>query len=139
MDDALRQRLAEKRSQIRARCELLLRIERVATPLGHPDTLVHLFDHTFDEILRSLRQGVEGSLEPRPEPACESNPLRAYFPALEQALLEALIMDQAVNAAVSSEEHRANAHELTVLLRRIAKREMVLYDGICQQRQSGNP
>ena len=99
MNPDLLLRLQAMRPQIRARWEALLRIERLHTPLANPDTLVFMFDLTLDEVLSALPGRPVRSAGPRPVCRYDSNPMRAYFPALEQALLEALIHAQADQAA----------------------------------------
>ena len=107
MQAALQHRLQRQRAEIRRRWEILLRIERAPTPLALPDTLIHLFDHTFDEVLHGLTVPQRGIEEVRPEPACACNPMRMYFIAFEQALMEALVLSQAADPAPRGARARA--------------------------------
>ena len=135
MNEAILRALHNRRPQIRARWEALLRLERVRTPLANPDTLVFMFDQTLDEVLSALPGRSAGTVRPRPECRCECNPMRVYFPALEQALLEALVLVQCGQPALSPEERVDAVAELCATLRRIAKREIAVFDKLCQQRR----
>jgi hypothetical protein len=96
-DDFLRALIASRRD-IHARWEVLLRIERVNTPLANPDTLVFLITSTLDEVFAALRVGEDARRPPaageigRPDCACGRNPFLAYFAAGEQALAEGLVL-----------------------------------------------
>ena len=69
----------------------MLRTEPINTPLGHPDSLVHLIDWTLDEIFTALTNplarhrgtGTRFASNDRPECPCGRNPLLAYFAAGE--------------------------------------------------------
>jgi hypothetical protein len=130
--------LQAMRPKIRARWEALLRVERLHTPLAHPDILVYMFDRTLDEVLAALPGRPVRTAGKRPTCMHEGNPMRDYFPALEQALLEALIHAQAGRpgplpgshtAAVT--ERTAAVVELCATLRRIARREIAAFDKVC--------
>ena len=140
MNPDLLLRLQAMRPQIRARWEALLRIERLHTPLANPDTLVFMFDLTLDEVLSALPGRPVRSAGPRPVCRYDSNPMRAYFPALEQALLDALIHAQADQAAAKSgrspsavTERTAAVTELCATLRHIARREIAAFDKMCSR------
>lgn len=134
MHESMRCALQKRRPQIRARWEALLRLERPQTPLGNPDTLVFMFDQTLDEVLAALPARSAGAVRPRPECECHCNPMRVYFPALEQALLEALVLVQSEQPALSADERVAAVAELCGTLRRLARREIAAFDGLCQQK-----
>lgn len=135
MNKTLLAALHQRRSEIRARWEALLRVEPVSTPLANPDTLVYLFDQTLDEVLGALPERAAVPLRPRARPTsqCDCNPMRAYFLSLEQALMETLVMIQAGLPELNPAERVASVTELCSTLRRIARREMAVFDGICQQ------
>ena len=107
----------------------------MSTPLANPDTLVFLFDQTLNEVLGALPERPSGPIRPRSRPTsqCDCNPMRAYFLSLEQALLETLVLIQAGLPTLSPAERVASVTELCSTLRRIARREMTVFDGICQQ------
>jgi hypothetical protein len=126
--------LQKRRPQIRARWEALLRLERPPTPLGNPDTLVFMFDQTLDEVLAALPARPAAVVRPRPECECRCNPLQVYFPALEQALLEALVLVQTEQPALTAGERVEAVTELCATLRRMARREIAAFDGLCQNK-----
>lgn len=134
MNETLLRALHDRRPQIRARWEALLRLERAQTPLGNPDTLVFMFDQTLDEVLAGLPGRSTGVIRARPECRCDCNPMRVYFPALEQALLEALVLVQSEQPALSATERVDAVTELCGTLRRMARREITAFDGLCQQK-----
>lgn len=125
--------LDQRRPEIRARWEALLRLEKPVTPLASPDILIHLFDHTLDDVLAPKPPAgkvaaADGKLPDR----CHCNPLRPYFATLEQALLEALIWAQAADTSLDTSQRVAQVGELCERMRRVAHREILLLDGICQ-------
>ncbi len=125
--------LDQRRPEIRARWEALLRLEKPVTPLASPDILVHLFDHTLDDVLAPEPPAGKVAATTGPLPGrCHCNPLRPYFATLEQALLEALIWAQAADPVLSAEERVAQVGELCKRMRGVAHREILLLDGVCQ-------
>lgn len=125
--------LNQRRPEIRARWEALLRLEEPATALATPDILVHLFDHTLDEVLAPNLSAEKVASTTGPLPGrCHCNPLRPYFATLEQALLEALIWAQAADPALSAAERVAQVGELCARMRGVAHREILLLDSVCQ-------
>lgn len=134
MNESMRCALRKRRPQIRARWEALLRLERPQTPLGNPDTLVFMFDQTLDEVLAAMPARPAGVVRPRAECQCDCNPMRVYFPALEQALLEALVLVQSEQPALTVSERVDAVTELCATLRRMARREIAAFDGLCQQK-----
>jgi hypothetical protein len=125
--------LDQRRPEIRTRWAALLRLEKPVTPLASPDILVHLFDHTLDDVLAPRRPAARATAKAgQPPGRCECNPLRPYFATLEQALLEALIWAQAADPALGAEERVAQVGELCERMRGVAHREILLLDGVCQ-------
>lgn len=135
MDQSLLLALQERRPQIRARWETLLRIERVETPLANPDTLVFLFDRTLDAVFAALPGRPQEPLSSRPRCRCDCNPMRVYYFALEQALMETLIHLQAGQPALSARSRVDAVTELCTTLRRIARQELAVFDQICLRRK----
>ena len=140
MHEAFIHTLSAHRSQIRARWEGFLRVERVNTPLANPDTLVYLFDQTLDDIFAMLRE------PPPPDPAPVSlkhvsgkNPLIAYFVACEQALLEVLILAQVGSPALDPAERAADLAELKRVVRTISHRDIGTLEGVCRPRKTHPP
>lgn len=134
MDRSLLRALHERRPQIRARWETLLRIERVETPLANPDTLVFLFDRTLDAVLAALPSRAPAPPRARLRCRCDCNPMRVYYFALEQALMETLIEIQTERPGLSARTRISSVTELCTTLRRIAQRELNVFDQICLQR-----
>jgi len=140
MNAELISKLQAMRPQIRERWEALLRVERLHTPLANPDTLVYMFDQTLDEVLAGLPRGPVRSAGPRLTCQSKANPMQVYFPAMEQALLEALIHAQAGHLKPEAGKrrtaagHHAAVTELRATLRRIARREIAAFDKLCEKR-----
>ena len=132
MDESQLHALKDRRPQIRERWEALLRIERLHTPLADPDILVYLFDQTLDEVLSSLPGHVVGPVKPLPKCRSEVNPMKVYFPALEQALMEALVLVQTEMPELNRKARVEAVEELATTLHQIAQREITLYDKIFQ-------
>ena len=146
MQDELVRALRARRAEIHARWEALLRIERVNTPLANPDALVFMIDWTLDECFASLRplvthaRRVSGAepVHSKPECPCGRNPLLAYFAAGEQAIEEALILEQARASAVDPIQRDASFAELKFTVREIARREIEAFCSVCQFRSAPN-
>lgn len=142
MQDELIRALRARRPDIRARWEALLRIERVNTPLANPDALVFMIDWTCDEFFAALSQPHSrrrlvrsgGPAVARYDCPCGRNPLLIYFSAGEQALEEALILEQASRAALDPIERDAAFTELKLTIREIARREIESFCSVCQYR-----
>jgi hypothetical protein len=139
MQDDLVRALRARRAEIHARWEALLRIEKVNTPLANPDALVFMIDWTLDECFAALRPAhLRGNPEPgaesRPACPCGRNPLLAYFAAGEQAVEEALILQQANTSVLDPAERDAAFNELKATVRDIARREIESFCSVCQFR-----
>jgi hypothetical protein len=143
MQDDFIRALRGRRTEIRARWEALLRIERVNTPLANPDALVFMIDWTCDEIFAALdnsqarkRLGRGIDARSRAECPCGRNPLLIYFGAGEQALEEALVLEQASRPGLDPAERDAEFDELQITLREISRREIESFCAVCQYRAS---
>jgi hypothetical protein len=143
MQESLLSALRGRRAEIHARWEALLRIERVNTPLANPDALVFMIDWTCDELFAALsrpmarkRSGARPAeaTPSRPECPCGRNPLLIYFAAAEQALEEALILEQARQPALDPAERDAAFAELKSAVLEIARREIESFCSVCQYR-----
>ncbi len=142
MQDELVRALRARRAEIHARWEALLRIEKVNTPLANPDALVFMIDWTLDECFATLRpplarrrsgHAVNGAL-PKPDCPCGRNPLLAYFAAGEQAIEEALILEQARATAIDPVQRDEAFSEVKLTVREIARREIEAFCSVCQLR-----
>lgn len=146
MQDDFIRALRDRRKEIRARWEALLRIERVNTPLANPDALVFMIDWTCDEIFAALshahaRRRPARGVDPRSrgECPCGRNPLLIYFAAGEQAMEEALILEQASRPGLPPAERDAEFEELQLTLREISRREIESFCAVCQYRTDTQP
>jgi hypothetical protein len=147
MQASLLSELRCRRFSIHGRWEALLRAEPVATPLGLPDTLVHLIDTTLEEILLALdnppeqpRTNVRSVAVNEPQICpCGRNPLLAFFTAAEQALREGLILAQADSAPLDPVERDLSLEELDAVVQQISRREVEAFCGLCQFRRLALP
>jgi hypothetical protein len=139
MQESMLTALRARRFQIRARWEDLLRIEKVTTPLAHPDALVHLLDWTLEEFFQAV-----ASLPSRRHPArahppskcpCGQNPFVAFFAAGKQALRESLVLSQAENKDLSAFARDSELAELDQAFHQISQREIESFDAVCQPRR----
>lgn len=134
MEREIVQDLRRRRKAIRERWEAFLRLERVASPLANPDTLVFGLDRSLGEIFSALLhpEGVEpGPAIGDEECACGRHPLRAYYRAGEQAVLEALVLAQAERAPSPAERDREFA-EVKAVVSSIARRDLEAFARVCQ-------
>ena len=124
-----------------------MRAEPVVTPLGLPDTLVHLIDTTLEEIFLRLkdsprRQRPDGrgaEQNQRPLCPCSHNPFLAYFTAAKQALREGLILAQTACAPLDPLERDSSLLELDSVFHQITKRDIEAFCGLCQFRHLSLP
>lgn len=143
MQDALVTALRAQRSQIREHWEALLRVEPINSPLGHPDSLVHMLDWTLDEIFAGLTNPLARHRigrtrighEAPPACPCGRNPLLSYFSAGEQAMREALVLAQAEAPHLDPIERDVSFEELNLILQQISRREIEAFCGVCQFRR----
>lgn len=137
MKESLLHSLERRRAEIRLRWAALLKLEKPPSPLADPDILVYLFDRTLDEVLTVQ----PAARRPPPSPAsrCACNPLQHYFSTLEQALLETLVWVQLDEPTLTAEERVASVGDLCASLRRVARREIILLDGLCQHLAANRP
>lgn len=142
MQDELVRALRARRVEIHSRWAALLRMEKANTPLANPDALVFMIDWTLDECFSSLgpvpggrRLRLVNDLAAKPDCPCGRNPLLTYFAAGEQAIEEALILEQARASTVLDPLARDAAFaELKLTFRDIARREIESFCAVCQFR-----
>jgi hypothetical protein len=147
MQESLLNSLCAQRSAIHARWDTLLRTERVTSPLAYPDALVHLIEWALDQIFASLRDPATrkkadhagGRAAARPECPCGRNPLLAFFLAGEQALLEALVLEQASHLPIDPRERDTALNQLYYVIRAMARREVDAFCSVCQYREANDP
>jgi len=144
MQESLLTSLCAQRPAIHARWDTLLRTERVTSPLAYPDALVHLIEWALDQIFAALRdpatrrkaEHAGGRAMARPECPCGRSPLLAFFLAGEQALLEALVLEQAAHLPIDAHERDHALNELYYVLRTMARREVDAFCSVCQHREN---
>lgn len=129
--------LEERRAQIRARWEALLRIEKVTTPLANPDTLVFGLDHSLDEIFAMLHQPPCHIPDPEIMNTGGTSPWQAYFRAGEQALLETLVLTQSEMQSLDPAARDTSFGNLKQVINILTQREIGAWAAICQQ--TGKP
>ena len=142
MQDELVRALRARRAEIHERWEALLRIEKVNTPLANPDALVFMINWTLEECFATLRPAhgrrdhglATDRSATKPECPCGRNPLLAYFAAGEQAIEEALILEQAGASAIDPVQRDEAFAELKRAVREIARREIEAFCSLCQFR-----
>jgi len=106
-----------------------LRAAPVRSPLGHPDTLVHLMDQTLDQIFRDLHHPSARKRQPGlPDDFCRCghNPLVMYFTTAILAF-QTTLGQCADDAPVSHED----ADEVKRTINRIARREIMTLCALC--------
>lgn len=146
MQESLLSELRARRLPIHMRWEALLRAEPIATPLGHPDTLIHLIEPTLDELFHALEESSHSrdaaKLRIPSDTAactCGRNPLLAFFAAARQATLEGLVLAQAASGNLDPHERDSSLADLNQALQRISGREIEAFCGVCQFRRLALP
>jgi len=147
MENALLRALSDRRQETRARWEVLLRIERVNTPLANPDALVHLFDWTLDEVFSKIQEGHASVAVAAAPPSvlvtlecqCGRNPFVAYFRAAKQALTEALVLEQSETALLNPSERDSQMAELRQVIDAIGQGEIAAFCALCTHRPKSLP
>lgn len=138
VDAALLSALRARSPDIRRRWEVLLRRERVTSPLANPDALVYLIPITLEQVAQALERSRARPLLsavreiPRAPCSCGCNPYLGYFRAGEQALLEALAEVQDGTARLAGRE--AVVAEFNTVVRRLANDEIKCFCSICTHR-----
>lgn len=147
METALLRALSDRRQETRARWEVLLRIERVNTPLANPDALVHLFEWTLDEVFSKIREknssmavvAVSPPVPTSSECHCGRNPFVAYFKAAKQALTEALVLEQSESRLLNPSERDSDMTELRQAIDGVGRSEIAAFCALCTYRPSTVP
>ena len=114
-----------------------LRAVPIKSPLGHPDTLVHLMDRTLDQVFLELANPASPR---RRQPKlshdfcrCGHNPMVAYFATAALAFQTTL-----AQCADETPITRNDVEAVNRTLTRIARREIMTLCGLCQ-RHSAHP
>ncbi len=132
------QAVRRRRAAICKRWDVLLRLERVSSPLANPDTLVHLIPASLDQILAlselppycdaTMTQAVGFKL---PSCDCGNNPYLAFYIAGEQAIVEAVVWTQSESADRARDSDVASVISAS---RRYASEEIEAFCGMCMHR-----
>ncbi len=112
-----------------------LRAAPVKSPLGHPDTLVHLMDRTLDQVFQELANPASPR---RRQPKlsadfcrCGHNPMVAYF-ATAALAFQTTLAQCADETPITCDDVEA----VNRALNRMARREIVTLCGLCQRHDS---
>ncbi len=126
--------LRARRTKIAERWDTLLRLERVNSPLAHPDTLTHLIPDSLKQIFAELESGEGASLnlvtaksERLPACSCGNNPFLAYFLAAEQALTEAAVWLQ----VETGRRQESDLAQIIHAVRTLARSEIETFCSVC--------
>lgn len=132
MQPELIHELRAQRSRIRARWETFLRLEKVTSPLAHPDTLAFGINDSLSEIFSALRRGPVPAPVSRSDCGCGRHPLGAYYLSGQQAVLEALVLAQAARAPLAPAVRDAEFAEVKAAVTALAARDLAALAQVCQ-------
>jgi hypothetical protein len=133
MEEDVWRQLRARSAQIDARWEMLLRGERVRTPLANPDALARLIPWAREEILEHAPIQAD-------DPAhnvtclCGRNPFIAFYTAGEQAILEALVQVQCETAPLEASVRDRTLARLHTSIRAVKQREVAQFCLLCQRK-----
>jgi hypothetical protein len=127
------QALSTQRSQIVARWETYLRMQPVVSALARPETLMFGVDGVLDEVFARLRRpSAKRAARRWVDHFCSRNPLRAFYAAGEQALLEMTVVAQ-TSFGHSLPRARINAlEEVRQAIRAVARRDLEGLSSLCR-------
>jgi hypothetical protein len=129
MNERCLRALLARRTTLHSQWAARLRAAPVTSPLGHPDTLIHLMDRTLDEIFHELTQPTARKRPPG-LPAgfcrCGHNPLVNYFSTAALAFQTTL-----AQCADELPVTRDDVEEVNRTLTRIARREIMTFCALC--------
>jgi hypothetical protein len=124
--------LTARHARIQQRWREFLRVEPVASPLGDPKTLVFGIEGYLREIFALLWHPPADLPDEPADCACGRNPLRGFFVAGEQALLETLVLEQSGRPTLARGDQSRAAAELRRAVRFVAHRELSALAALCQ-------
>lgn len=124
--------LSAQRASIVARWDAYLRIEPVTSPLANPDTLMFGADMVLNELFALLQQPAVPPVAPLADHSCGRNPLRAFYAAAEQALLETLIQVQSGDRTALARERINALDDLRHAIQSIARRDLEGLSALCR-------
>lgn len=126
--------LQARRPALLRHWETLLHAAPVTSPLGHPDTLVHLMERTLDNVFHELNHPSARKRQPAlPDDFCRCghNPLAAYF-ATALLAFQITLGQCAETEPVSRED----VDDVKRTLHRIARREIMTLCALCRRRST---
>lgn len=137
MNERCLRALQVRRTNLHAQWEAHLRAAPVTSPLGHPDTLVHMMDRTLDLVFHELTHPSARRRQPG-LPAdfcrCGHNPLVTYFSTAALAFQTTL-----AQCADEMPVSRDDAEEVKRTLTRIARREIMTFCALCLRQADDHP
>lgn len=129
MNERCLRALLARRPTLLSQWATRLRAAPVKSPLGHPDTLVHLMDRTLDQIFHELTHPSARKRQPG-LPAdfcrCGHNPLVNYFATAVLAFQTSL-----AQCADEMPVTRDDVDEVNRTIARIARREIMTFCALC--------
>lgn len=114
-----------------------LRATPIKSPLGHPDTLIHLMDRTLDQIFHELTHPSARKRQPGLPSGfcrCGHNPLVNYFSTAVLAFQTSL-----AQCADELPVTRDDADEVNRTIARIARREIMTFCALCLRQADEKP
>lgn len=129
MNERCYRALLARRHTLHSQWAERLRATPVVSPLGHPDTLIHLMDRTLDQIFQELAHPSARKRQPRlPSDFCRCghNPLVNYFSTATLAFQTTL-----AQCADEMPVTRDDAEEVNRTIARIARREILTFCALC--------
>jgi hypothetical protein len=137
MNERCLRALQARRPTLTYQWEALLHAAPINSPLGHPDTLVHMMDQTLDQIFHELNHPSARKRQPGlPGDFCRCghNPLVMYFTT-------AVFAFQTTLGQCADEEpvSREDAEEVKRTINRIARREIMTFCALCLRQAHVKP
>lgn len=129
MNERCLRALQARRPTLHSQWAALLHAAPVTSPLGHPDTLVHMMDRTLDQIFNELNHPSARRRQPGlPSDFCRCghNPLVTYFSTAALAFQTTL-----AQCADELPVSRDDADEVKRTLIRIGRREIMTFCALC--------
>lgn len=137
MNERCLRALQARRPTLTYQWEALLHAAPVISPLGHPDTLIHMMERTLDQIFHELSHPSARKRQPSlPDDFCRCghNPLVMYFTT-------AVFAFQTTLGQCADEEpvSREDAEEVKRTINRIARREIMTFCALCLRQADAKP
>lgn len=138
MNERCLRALLARRPTLLSQWATRLRAAPVKSPLGHPDTLVHMMDRTLDQVFRELGQPSSARKRQPGLPAgfcrCGHNPLVNYFATAVLAFQTTL-----AQCADEMPVTRDDVDAVKRTIARIARREITTLCALCLRQARDDP